>query len=1427
MSDPDYPPDASWSEEAGAIEHTSPGCPVGESLADRPGSLLIADETQTWSHYRLESRLTGNESGYLGLVFRWLDSENYYRLSWGVDQPILRLMKRTNGRFQLLAEATIPLSPGTEYLAEVEIVDNIIRVFLDSDLIFHIDDSDPILVGAAGLYACGTQPARFDDFWAQDLSASPPLPLPEGGATFAELARDLAPGEWMRVNTNSFQGVWTPAAQRPKTNMIWGSPNRVVSAWSSMAWDPNRARLVFWGGGHANYPGNDVYLWSSDTLEWSRGSLPSDVLNTGGSRFETVDGPFSAPISAHTYDSNEFLPLADRFVVFGGADYNLGRSFTYRGDSGLVRTGPYFWNPARADANKVGGLTGSQVDPGLFPDVLGGEMWENRDTLNGFEHGVNSVTGYAEIDGKDTLFFQAGARELLQYTVTDVDDPFSDQITVVGRRWTLDQRQGAGAYSPEHNIFLRSAGTQFAYWDLNKAGPFNNEVIFKPIEVDPGFRDVWPDLYGLDYDPLRKRFVLWDGFERVWHLIPPEQLSPEGWTLEQAPTPLGPAPDHGPGYGVLGKWKYISGYDVFIGVTDDRAGDIWIYKPVDPGLTIDTETLPLARIDSNYSAELAASGGTPPYNWWITAGDLPPGLDLDVGGTLTGAPTLDGDYSFTVEVLDQNGSSDTADLTLSVAPPLPSGMLLQDGFSTGFPSGWSTIDEGTNQAPSNWTVSGGALRQSSNIWGGDSRDGSRLPKPGTYLRYDAGSAWSDYRTEFTLRSDDDDALGLMFRIGDADNYYRFSWDQQRQYRRLIKKVNGAFTLLAEDNAAFTQGRTYAVTIDVIGDTIEVWIDGNLVFSVTDNAHATGTIAFYSWGNDGAQFGNLAVQSTSGETPNDSPSAQFTSDCSELHCTFTDTSTDSDGTIIEWSWSFGDGNSASSQHPTHDYSTQGSYTVTLTVTNDAGASDTRSQTVTVIDDSGGTGDSTLLQEDFSAGLPSGWSLIDEGTVDAPSNWDVSNGTLRQSSNIWGGDSRDGSRLPKPGTYLRYDAGSAWSDYRTEFTLRSDDDDALGLMFRIGDADNYYRFSWDEERQYRRLVKKVNGAFTLLAEDNVAFTQGRTYSVTIDVIGDTIEVWIDGNLVFSVTDNAHATGTIAFYSWGNDGAQFGNLAVQSTSGETPNDSPSAQFTSDCSELHCTFTDTSTDSDGTIIEWSWSFGDGNSASSQHPTHDYSTQGSYTVTLTVTNDAGASDTRSQTVTVIDDSGGTGDSTLLQEDFSAGLPSGWSLIDEGTVDAPSNWDVSNGTLRQSSNIWGGDSRDGSRLPKPGTYLRYDAGSAWSDYRTEFTLRSDDDDALGLMFRIGDADNYYRFSWDEERQYRRLVKKVNGAFTLLAEDNVAFTQGRTYSVTIDVIGDTIEVWIDGNLVFSVTDNAHATGTIAFYSWGNDGAQFRELNAYSN
>jgi len=84
----------------------------------------------------------------------------------------------------------------------------------------------------------------------------------------------------------------------------------------------------------------------------------------------------------------------------------------------------------------------------------------------------------------------------------------------------------------------------------------------------------------------------------------------------------------------------------------------------------------------------------------------------------------------------------------------------------------------------------------------------------------------------------------------------------------------------------------------------------------------------------------------GAETNQPPAADFTFSVDGLNVQFTDTSTDSDGSVVSWSWSFGDGATSSTRHPARTYATGGTYSVSLTVTDDSGATSTVSKNVTV-------------------------------------------------------------------------------------------------------------------------------------------------------------------------------------------------------------------------------------------------------------------------------------------------------------------------------------------------------------------------------------------------------------------------------------------------------------------------------------------------
>lgn len=127
------------------------------------------------------------------------------------------------------------------------------------------------------------------------------------------------------------------------------------------------------------------------------------------------------------------------------------------------------------------------------------------------------------------------------------------------------------------------------------------------------------------------------------------------------------------------------------------ATDLNSFSFTGPALQIITNSLPVGAIGSNYSATLAASGGTPPYTWTNAGGALPAGLQLNSStGTISGTPLVAGSSSFKAQVQDSKAVTSSVNLSLTVSPapaPTISAVSPNTGSTSG---GTSVIISGTN-----------------------------------------------------------------------------------------------------------------------------------------------------------------------------------------------------------------------------------------------------------------------------------------------------------------------------------------------------------------------------------------------------------------------------------------------------------------------------------------------------------------------------------------------------------------------------------------------------------------------------------------------------------------------------------------------------------------------------------------------------------
>jgi len=323
------------------------------------------------------------------------------------------------------------------------------------------------------------------------------------------------------------------------------------------------------------------------------------------------------------------------------------------------------------------------------------------------------------------------------------------------------------------------------------------------------------------------------------------------------------------------------------------------------------------------------------------------------------------------------------------------------------------------------------------------------------------------------------------------------------------------------------------------------------------------------------------------------------------------STDTDGTIVSYQWDFGDNNIGSGVSPTNTYATSGTYTITLTVTDDQGASNTATTTATIgqgnqapIADPNGPYEGTInttLEFDGSA------SSDPDGTI-ASYSWDFGDGTT-------GNGMTATHSYTTPGSF--------------NVTLTVTDDtgasDSAGTTAVIRDTVN------------QPPTADANGPYNGTVGIPVAFN-GTSSSDT-----DGTVVRYDWDFGDGTTDVD--AGPAPSHTYLSDGSYTVTLTVTDNTGNTDTDVTTATIGGVANQppvaningpysgsigLAVQFDGSgSFDSDGAIAAYRWDFGDGNTGSGVSPSHIYETNDIFTVTLTVTDDMGEIGTTTTTATI------------------------------------------------------------------------------------------------------------------------------------------------------------------------------------------------------
>ena len=374
----------------------------------------------------------------------------------------------------------------------------------------------------------------------------------------------------------------------------------------------------------------------------------------------------------------------------------------------------------------------------------------------------------------------------------------------------------------------------------------------------------------------------------------------------------------------------------------------------------------------------------------------------------------------------------------------------------------------------------------------------------------------------------------------------------------------------------------------------------------------------------------------------------------LAVTFTDTSTNSP---TSWSWTFGDGSTSTTRNPSHTYTNAGSYTVALTATN-VGGSNTKTQTgyinvttqspVASFTGTPTNGPTPLVVQftDTSTNVPTSWAwTFGDGygsNLQNPSHTYATAGDYTVSLTATNSGGNNTKTLTNYIAVANAGEVFAYPDTITTFpnpgvTLISGiladlkTDDGIYQVYRCDTTNQRYEVMYTADTPYTPgQVTKITVEYQAKVSRSDTPASGSVFIRQSNGSWPFIASWKPGT---SDTDYSWNSTAVSTYMDSNGVIGF-ELCTCPTGGNTNNydissdkmrfrlqlATPVANFTSNVTSglktLAVNFTDTSTNSP---TSWSWAFGDGGTSTAHNPSHSYTTQGLYNVSLTATNAVGS----------------------------------------------------------------------------------------------------------------------------------------------------------------------------------------------------------------
>jgi len=663
-----------------------------------------------------------------------------------------------------------------------------------------------------------------------------------------------------------------------------------------------------------------------------------------------------------------------------------------------------------------------------------------------------------------------------------------------------------------------------------------------------------------------------------------------------------------------------------------------------------------------------------------------------------------------------------------------------------------------------------------------------------------------------------DAIGLVFRRASASRYYRFSMDRERSYRRLTRHLDGAVLILAEDDFTYHEDQDYTVVVEAIGDDIAVYMDGERVFRVTDATHDQGGIGLYAWASQGARFTDIRVDD------------------------FRDTAR------AVYAYDFTTSIYAHFQHQAHSFEDD-VWRGTL-----PGAELTAIRAASVpLATAPGTDEGRAWSE---AELQPGLAAL---LAQAPTEFEVTR---------IGDGAADALliRCPEPLTPGRVALELLRSDEPLAQPARPKSLKLTGVTRSAGDPNAeslglLVRSAHDPSGTVieRRALPGPIAAQPItpcLLEDDFKNPAGLLFHETFGE--QALDLYDISHAGFPSPNWAVNAGRIEQTANTFDGAfsaanllkrgteaRFGSpdwtdVALSVTLNSGDNDSIGVTFRAQAANKFLRF-----ELNGQFGYARLVYVDGGSARQlwtqpftlvQNRDYDLRIL-AYRRRIVVFLDGAHVLDVSDTDIPLRGRAGLWCWANVAARFNAirveslhADPLLWSpaldnldaftvLNAPGAIQGPSDWSVQSGGIVQGSNIH----VPGEGPDAMGTMLV--GGRDWTDVIATVAVTPGDNDALGLCVRVASPDTYYRFSFADQQNYRRLVKVVDGTVTTLWQQAAGYPTGTSHQISVKAEGPRITVWLDGVQLAEVTDRDIPSGRVAFYTWASQNARFDDLRVF--